>query len=134
MRKQTNPTIPALSIYFSLDRCPGARKSSSRDPTPLGSARKKIKKSKDLLDAKARRFLASKTWCLWSHWGFLCGEMCAASCSCIPGVPDFHLICSWSEVPLDRDGLTGEGPGWCTEVSGMSRVGWLVELVDCSVN
>lgn len=41
MRKQTNPAIPALSIYFSVDRRPGARKASAQDPTPLGNAKKK---------------------------------------------------------------------------------------------
>lgn len=31
-----------------------------------------------------------------------------------------HLIHPWSKLPLESDGFTGEGPGLCIEVSGMS--------------
>lgn len=89
------------------------------------------KEAGDLLDTKVRRFLTPEKWCLWPRWSSwlrLWGEMCAGSSSCTSEwllvSQIIHLICSWSEVPPDSDGLMGDSPGLCTEVSGMSQVCW----------
>lgn len=47
-------------------------------------------------------------------------RLCVRKGFLVPQV--INLSRFWSKLPLDSDGLMGEGPGLCIEVSAMNRV------------
>lgn len=58
-----------------------------------------------------------KKWDLWPQWSswVRLGEKHVQPVLAFLVSQVIHLICSWSKVPLDSDGLTGESPGFWSE-------------------